>query len=115
MPKEKDLGNRKDLGCAWNEYPEPSGAFGRLPGNYGFDPMNFYRPLSTADRVAVQGRELMNGRAAMLAVATYVGVEALTKTPIVYASPYFFTPVIFWPGVVDALDSSFAMAGMNAS
>ena len=113
--EEKDLSNRKGLGCSWNEYPAPSGAFGRQPGNFGFDPMNFYRPLSTAERVAAQGRELMNGRAAMLAVATYVGVEAVTHTPIVLASPYFFEPVIFWPPFVEMMDSSFAMAGMNAS
>ena len=113
--EEKDLANRRDLGLAWNEFPSPSGAFGRLPGNFGFDPMNFYRPLSTADRVAAQGRELANGRAAMLAVATYVGVEAVSGTPIVDVSPYFFEPLIFWPGFMDAMDASFAMAGMNAS
>ena len=47
--------------------------------------------------------------------ATYVGVEAITHTPIVLASPYFFGPVIFWPPFVELMDSSFAMAGMNAS
>lgn len=80
---ETDLKQRRALGCAWNEYPNSYGAFGRLPGNYNFDPLNFYRPLSDAAKVSVQERELLNGRLAMLAVAAYVAVEFFGQTTIV--------------------------------
>ena len=59
--EETDMSSRKANGCAWNEYPASFGTFGRQPGNFGFDPLNFYRPLNAAEKVQVQERELLNG------------------------------------------------------
>merc|ERR1711939_440223 len=93
--EETDLSARKALGCAWNEYPKSYGTFGRQPGNFGFDPLNFYRPQTATQKIATQERELLNGRVAVLAVAAYVGTEFFGETTIVRATPDLFRPVIF--------------------
>ena len=113
--EEQDLAARKGLGCEWNEYPNSFGVFGRQPGNFGFDPLNFYRPLNAADRVAVQERELLNGRVAMLAVAAYVGTEFVGQTSVVRATPELFEPLFLWPGFRAFIDASFGMASMDGS
>ena len=112
---ESDLTARKALGCSWNEYPNSYGTFGRLPGNYNFDPLNFYRPLSAADKVAVQERELANGRLAMLAVGAYVGIEFFGQTTIVRATPALFEPIILDPAFRSFMDTAFSMASMDGS
>lgn len=115
--EESDLNTRKDLGCSWNEYPtnaaNPQGR--RCPGNFNFDPLNFYRPLDAAGRKDVQERELMNGRVAMLAVATYVGSEFVLGEPIVRATPALFEPLILAPWFRALMDASFGMASMDGS
>ena len=115
--EESDLNVRKELGCSWNEYPSsaanPQGR--RCPGNFGFDPLNFYRPLDAAGRKDVQERELMNGRVAMLAVATYVGTEFALGEPIVRATPALFEPLIIAPWFRAVMDASFGMASMDGS
>ena len=35
-----------------------------MPGDFQFDPLNFYRPLSDEGKVGAQERELTNGRLA---------------------------------------------------
>ena len=115
--EESDLNVRKELGCRWNEYPSsaanPRGR--RCPGNFNFDPLNFYRPLDATGRREVQERELMNGRVAMLAVATYVGTEFVLGEPIVRATPALFEPLIIAPWFRGLMDASFGMASMDGS
>jgi light-harvesting complex I chlorophyll a/b binding protein 1 len=114
--EEKDLNARKELGLGWNEYPESfGGSFGRIPGNFGFDPLNFYKPLGPADKVAVQERELMNGRVAMLAIASYVGTEFFGGAPVIRSTPALFEPIILVPEFRAFLDSAFGMASMDGS
>jgi len=113
--EETDLTARKSLGCAWNEYPDSFGTFGRQPGNFGFDPLKFYQPLSYDDKVSMQERELLNGRVAMAAVATFVGVEFFGQTTVVRATPALFEPLIFQPWFRAIMDSSFGMASMDGS
>ena len=113
--EESDLTSRKGLGCSWNEYPQSFGTFGRQPGNFGFDPLNFYRPLSAEGKVSVQERELLNGRVAMLAVATYVATEFFGQTTIVRATPALFEPLIVAPWFRSLMDASFGMASMDGS
>ena len=113
--EQKDLTARKGLDCEWNEYPASFGTFGRQPGNFGFDPLNFYRPLNAADRVAVQERELLNGRVAMMAVLAYVVTEFVGQTTIVRATPALFEPIIIAPWFRNLMDASFGMASMDGS
>lgn len=106
----KDVAARKTLGCEWNEYPESIGPFGRQPGNFGFDPLNLYRPLSFTEKVSSQERELANGRVAMLAVASYVATEFVAGEPVVRATPALFQPLIFTPWFRSFMDASFSVA-----
>lgn len=113
--ENKDLDVRKQSGLAYNEYAAPSGPFGRQPGNFGFDPLNFYRPLSFSDKLAAQSKELTNGRVAMVAVASYVATEFVFDMPTVRATPLLFEPIIFAPWFRGLLDGAFAMASMDGS
>jgi len=110
--EETDKNSRKSNGAAWNEYPQQFGTFGRQPGNFGFDPLNFYRPLDAAQKVSVQERELTNGRVAMLAVGSYVATEFVTGTPVVQTTPLLFQPIIFAPWFGAFMDASFGMSNM---
>lgn len=105
-----DLDTRKETDLGWNEYANGFGAFGRTPGDFRFDPLNFYKPLDFNGKLSVQERELTNGRVAMLAVASYVATEFVTKTPVVYATSAFFQPIIFQPWFRTFMDASFANA-----
>lgn len=67
--ERSDLDVRTQTELKWNEYANGSGYFGRTPGDFRFDPLNFYKPLSFKDKVAVQERELVNGRIASMATA----------------------------------------------
>ena len=60
----------------------------------------------------MQERELTNGRVAMLAVASYVATEFFTKTPVVFATPLLFEPIIFNQGFVNFMDASFGNVGL---
>lgn len=112
--ERSDLDTRGQLGLKWNEYANGFGFFGRTPGDFRFDPLNFYKPLSFEDKVAVQERELLNGRVAMLAVASYVATEFVTRMPVVKATPLLFEPLIFSPWFRTFMDASFGAAGMGA-
>ena len=49
------------------------------------------KPLGVTDRFELQEAEMLNGRLAMLAVASYVAQEQLTSVPVAYtifASPF---------------------------
>jgi len=105
--ERSDLETRAQLDLKWNEFANGFGFFGRTPGDFRFDPLNFYKPLSFADKVAVQERELLNGRVAMLAVASYVTTEVLTGQPVVLATPALFEPIIFNDGFRAMMDASF--------
>ena len=62
----------------------------------------------------MQERELLNGRVAMLAVASYVATEFVTRMPVVKATPLLFEPLIFSPWFRSFMDASFGAAGMGA-
>ena len=109
--EQSDRATRAALDLGWNEYANSYGAFGRTPGDFRFDPLNFYRPLSDEGKVAVQERELLNGRVAMLALASYVATEFVFQMPVVQATPLLFEPIIFSPWVRSFMDASFGMAG----
>ena len=47
---------------------------GYLPGDLGFDPMGL-KPKGEAELLAMQNKELNNGRLAMIAIAGMVGQE----------------------------------------
>jgi len=110
--ERSDLDVRTQTELKWNEYANGSGYFGRTPGDFRFDPLNFYKPLSFKDKVAVQERELVNGRVAMLAVASYVASEFVTQMPVVSATPLFFEPIIFSPWFRAFMDTSFGSSGL---
>jgi hypothetical protein len=111
--ERSDMTNRREMGCAWNEYSSSFGIFGRLPGNFGFDPLNLYRPLSAADKVSVQERELANGRLAMLAVASYVVTEFVFRAPVVAVTPALFQPLFMNPSFMAMMDASFGVASLD--
>jgi hypothetical protein len=111
--ERSDMTNRREMGCAWNEYSSSFGIFGRLPGNFGFDPLNLYRPLSAADKVSVQERELANGRLAMLAVASYVATEYVCRAPVVNVTPLLFQPLFMNPSFMAMMDASFGVASLD--
>jgi len=113
--EQSDLDARSQTDLKWNEYANGFGYFGRTPGDFRFDPLNFYKPLSFKDKVAVQERELLNGRVAMLAVASYVGTEVVTQMPVVQATPLLFEPIIFSPWFRSLMDMSFGSAGMGTA
>jgi len=110
--ERSDLNARKELGCAWNEIPNPRGEFGRQPGNYRFDPLNIYRPLPADEKKKMQERELLNGRVAMMAVVSYVATEFLSQQPVVVATPALFQPLFMNAGFMEFMDASFGPASM---
>ena len=110
--EQSDLAERSKLDLGWNEYANGFGYFGRTPGDFRFDPLNFYKPLDFNGKLSAQERELANGRIAMLAVASYVATEFVTKTPVVYVTPALFEPIIFQPWFRALMDASFGTAGM---
>lgn len=111
--EETELKDRKALGLKFNEYPaaDPD----RIPGDFGFDPLNIYKPLSPPEKRAMLERELLNGRVAMLAVTGYVAAETVLGTPIVRATPQVFEPLFLQPGFRAFMDASFSMASMDGS
>ena len=50
----------------------------------------------------------------MLAVASYVATEFVTRMPVVKATPLLFEPLIFSPWFRTFMDASFGAAGMGA-
>jgi light-harvesting complex I chlorophyll a/b binding protein 1 len=58
---------------------------GRIPGDFGFDPLNFYNGKSAEQKAKLQAQELENGRTAMLAFAGIVTQAVVTGKGF----PYF--------------------------
>lgn len=58
---------------------------GRLPGDFGFDPLGFYNGKSVEQKAKLQAQEIENGRTAMLAFAGIVTQTAITGKGF----PYF--------------------------
>ena len=57
--------------------------FDRVPGDFGFDPLNLY-PESEAGRKEMQLKELKNGRLAMVAIGGMVAGSLVTGHPFPY-------------------------------
>ena len=62
----------------------------RIPGDFGFDPLNFYTNKSEFTKRNLELKELNNGRLAMLAITYFAFSEFITNNPIVTNSPLFF-------------------------
>mgnify|MGYP006119836133 CR=1 FL=1 len=62
----------------------------RIPGDYGFDPLNFYSNKGEFTKRNLELKELNNGRLAMLAITYFAFNEFITNNPIVTNSPLFF-------------------------
>lgn len=60
-------------------------------GRPGFDPLGLF-PEDAAGQERIELAEIKNGRTAMLAITAFAVIEALTKTAVVDASPFFFHP-----------------------
>jgi len=60
-------------------------------GGPSFDPLGLF-PEDTAGQDRIQLAEIKNGRVAMLAITAFAVIEAVTKTAVVDASPFFFHP-----------------------
>jgi len=67
-------------------------AAGAAPGDLGFDPLGFAAGASAGERRRLEEQELAHGRAAMLAITTFVLEEAVLKGPVVENTPFFFQP-----------------------
>ena len=52
------------------------------PGNLEFDPFKYKSAMSDDQYVAMQNKELNNGRLAMIGVAGMTAQELVTNTPI---------------------------------
>lgn len=63
-----------------------------MPGNYGFDPLNFGTKLckSEEQKIFMATVEIFNGRVAMLATVGFVVQEYLTGLPVIRETPQFF-------------------------
>jgi len=81
-----EVGKRTRAGLRFNEWAVDS-----VAGCYDWDPLGIAKPLGVTDRFELQEAEMLNGRLAMLAVASYVAQEQLTSVPVahtIFASPF---------------------------
>tara|TARA_B110000858_G_scaffold190810_1_gene239272 strand:- start:1214 stop:2125 length:912 start_codon:yes stop_codon:yes gene_type:complete len=62
----------------------------RIPGDFGFDPLNFYTNKGEFTKRNLELKELNNGRLAMLAITYFAFNEFITNNPIVANSPLLF-------------------------
>lgn len=63
-----------------------------IAGDCGFDPFNLY-PKTKEGQKEMQTKEIKHGRVAMMAILGFVAQEALYRSPVVYETPQFFTPL----------------------
>ena len=106
-----DVLARAQQGCAFNEYPKA-----RTAGDLGFDPLNIVnKNLSEAEKVGFMEAELLNGRLAMIAVTSYVIIEALFDLPVIRFTPDLFEPLFLAPDFRAFMDQSFGIASMDGS
>lgn len=61
---------------------------GYVPGNLGFDPLNFYSVRG--NKQTMELAEIKNGRLAMIAITAFAFQEFATKLPVVQETPYLF-------------------------
>mmetsp|Transcript_10702 Transcript_10702/g.14355 ORF Transcript_10702/g.14355 Transcript_10702/m.14355 type:complete len:483 (+) Transcript_10702:70-1518(+) len=80
-----------------------------LPGECFWDPLAVLQGAPDTMKRNMQERELMNGRAAMIAFAAYVFEEATTHKPLITipGNEYLFSPAYTVPAIQVWLDSVF--------
>lgn len=61
------------------------------PGDYKFDPLNFYKVADDAERRSFQLKEINNGRLAMIAIAVFAAQEFTADMAVVNLAPQYFT------------------------
>jgi hypothetical protein len=61
------------------------------PGDYKFDPLNFYKVADEPERRALQLKEINNGRLAMIAIAVFAAQEFTADMAVVNLAPQYFT------------------------
>merc|ERR1712032_926628 len=66
---------------------------GYYAGDLGFDPLGMY-PKDKAGRMAMQTKEIKNGRLAMLAITAFAAQEFISHVAVIDQTPIFFKP--FW-------------------
>jgi len=81
-----------------------------VPGDFGFDPLNLSKGMSTEAFNDMQEKEINNGRLAMIAVTAFVIEEALSGLPVIQLTPGLFHPLWESPGVWSFLDAAFGVA-----
>lgn len=59
-------------------------------GDFGFDPIGFYREEGAFRQKQLRAQELFNGRLAMLAITGFAAQEFLWGKPVVELTPFFF-------------------------
>jgi hypothetical protein len=106
----QDMKNRQAAGLAFNEWSLDSTA-----GDLMFDPLNIASGLPAEGRLKAQEAELLNGRLAMMAVASYVAIEYGFDTSVVSFTPDLFQPIIFADDFRNFMDASFGAASMDGS
>lgn len=61
------------------------------PGDYKFDPLNFYKVADDGERRSLQLKEINNGRLAMVAIAVFAAQEFTDDMAVVNLAPQYFT------------------------
>mmetsp|Transcript_24904 Transcript_24904/g.53727 ORF Transcript_24904/g.53727 Transcript_24904/m.53727 type:complete len:227 (-) Transcript_24904:57-737(-) len=64
-----------------------------IPGDCGFDPLGL-APDNKEDMMAMQTKEIKNGRVAMMAILGYAVQEALYRSPVTAETPFFFKSLL---------------------
>lgn len=62
----------------------------RVPGDLGFDPLNFYAGEGPTKQKELRLAEIKHGRAAMMAITGFAVQELLWHSPVVKQTPFFF-------------------------
>lgn len=61
-----------------------------IPGDLGFDPLNFYQNKDPKTKRDLELKELNNGRLAMIAITYYAFSEFINKISIINNTPFLF-------------------------
>ena len=80
-----------------------------LPGECFWDPIKILQGASDSTKRNMQEREILNGRAAMIAVAAYIFEETMTHKPIIQlpTNALLFEPAYQIPFIQEWLDMQF--------
>jgi hypothetical protein len=81
-----------------------------LPGDCFWDPLKILEGATDFSRRNMQERELLNGRIAMIAVASYIWEEAATHLPVIMvgSNDLLFLPAYEVPFIQEWLDEQFS-------